>query len=116
MTPTERTIRYFFDRGIIAGRVDRRIGRLREIDWPGQDPVSGESRGFADLLVAHPNGPLLIQVTSNSGGNHMARVRKVLSRQAVVKTCLTSGFRVEVWSWRKDDDEPRITPIKLDMV
>jgi len=104
MTPTERTIRHFFDRGIIAGRIDRRTGPI-EVDWPGQGV------GFADILAAPPEGPLLIQVTSKA--NHASRVRKVCEQSHVVRTCLQNGFMVECWSWAKDDDEPRITPITL---
>ena len=112
MKPVEKTIRYLTDAAILAGRVDRRMG-LIEVDWP-----SG-GQGFADILVAHPDGTLLIQATSNNGGNHMARVRKLVTEcKYVVRTCLERGFKVEVWSWRPgdDEDEPRIQPITLDML
>jgi hypothetical protein len=107
MTPVERTIQWFFDRGIIAGRVDRRMGPI-EMDWPGKGV------GFADILAVPLEGPVLIQVTSKS--NHASRVKKVLASAYAVRTCLQRGLAVSVWSWAADEDEPRIEAITLDML
>lgn len=68
--------------------------------------------GFADILAVGHCGPLLIQATSNNGGNHAARVRKVKASAHAVRTCLNAGMLVEVWSW-SDVDEPRIEAVTL---
>ncbi len=105
MKPAERTVRHLVEQGIIACRIDRRMGPI-EVDWPGAGV------GFADILAVPPDGPLLIQVTSKS--NHANRAAKVRESAHAVRTCLLRGLRVQVWSWAKDDDEPRIEHITLD--
>jgi hypothetical protein len=103
MTPTARTIAYFFDRGIIAGSIESRQGPIT-VDWPGKGV------GFADILVADPDGPLLIQVTSRS--NHASRRTKMLNGSAhAIRSCLRCGLRVELWSWAPDDDQPRVEAV-----
>ena len=104
MKPAERTVRYLVERGIIACRIDRRLGPI-EVDWPAGGV------GFADILAVPPEGPLLIQVTSKA--NHASRVRKVIESAYVVRMCILRGMRVEVWSWAPDDENPRIEPITL---
>ena len=107
MTPASRTVQHLVDQGTIACRIDRRMGPI-EVDWPGAGV------GFADILAVPPTGPLLIQVTSKS--NHASRVTKLKASAHAVRTCLQRGMRVEVWSWDKDDDVPRIEPITLEML
>ena len=106
MTPVSRTLAYLTELGILAGRVDRRVGPV-DMDWPGNKV------GFADVLAILPTGPLFIQVTSHS--NHAARVRKIKEQSAhVVRTCLRCGCTVEVWSWKRDEDEPRVEAITVE--
>lgn len=105
MKPAERTVRHLVAQGIIACRIDRRLGPI-EVDWPAGGV------GFADILAVPPDGPLLIQVTSKP--NHASRVTKLKASAHAVRTCLLRGLTVEVWSWANDDDEPRIEPITLD--
>jgi len=111
--PVTKAIRYLTAKGILAGRVDRQLGMIA-MDWPGG------GQGFDDILAVFPDGPMLIQVTSDNGGNHAAHVRKLVEeRTYAVQTCLRRGMRVEVWSWKPEDDEdcpPRKQAINLDML
>lgn len=114
-SPTVRTLKECQRRGWLAGVVERRNPKLRN--------VTHDLFGFADVMAVDPHAgrTLLIQATADM--NHLAaRQRKLEGRRepaeegtaeapkdakarervrANVITCLRAGVVVEVWGWRK---------------
>lgn len=53
-----------------------------------------------DLVAVKAGETLGVQATSDNGGNHAARRRKV-NESPVLPVLLSAGWRVEIHSWRK---------------
>jgi len=93
-SPTARTLQRCRKFGWIAAVVEKWIPQTgRRLDvW-----------GFGDILAVDDKpGALLIQATSDNGGNVAARVHKICGECAVPAAIwLAAGNRIETWGWRK---------------
>jgi hypothetical protein len=89
VTPTQRTLRECARRGWPADVVERRVWR-----------VTKDLFNCLDVVAITPSGILGIQCTSDSGGNHAARVAKCLAEPRM-RAWLAAGAFCEVWSWGK---------------
>lgn len=66
-------------------------------------PYSGESftcRTCGKTNAVEPSRIVGIQATSNNGGNHSARVQKILAEPRA-SAWLGTGAKIAVWSWAK---------------
>lgn len=90
-SPTARSLEECRKRGWIAGVVER---------WNQHAHVLQDLFGCIDIIAITPTGILAIQATSNNGGNHSARVAKVLAEPRA-KAWVEAGGKFEVWSWAK---------------
>jgi len=89
-TLTARTKRYFEERGYLVGVVER---------WIPQARRRVDLFGFADIVVVGWITPTTyVQVTS--GGNHAARIKKILSLESA-RRVLNEGNYIVVMSWSK---------------
>lgn len=93
MTPTARSLVLLRREGWTAGIVERRLPRCF---------TSVDLFNAFDLVAVRADVPgvLAVQATGGTGGNHAARVKKLVGNPAV-RTWLLAGNRAEVWSWRK---------------
>lgn len=101
--PTRRTLAKLEAEGWLADEVERKQGK-----------ISRDCYGFADVLAirAHPldermTEVLLVQVTSDNGGNVAKRMGKVQASDRAWKL-YAAGVTIQVWGWRPDRLEPRI--------
>lgn len=74
--------------------------------------------GGIDLLAIRGAETLGLQVTSDSGGNHAARRKKIFANPEMRRWLEGGTRRLEVWSWKKVGHrwQPRVEPISLDML
>ena len=96
LTPTNRTIECLAELGWLAGDVERRVTSHLTMDL----------FEIFDVVAVKAGEPTRgIQCTSNSGGNHSARVKRLKANENT-KRCLDAGWLCEVWSWKinKNDD------------
>lgn len=100
MNPTARSLIKLRAEGWIASVVEK---------WVPASPrgfagpiVRRDVFGFGDILAVHPirRGALLVQSTSNSGGNFSSRVAKIQA-SAEAKVWLESGNTIHVHGWAK---------------
>jgi len=101
--PERRTLELLEARGWIGDRADEDTGR-RAHDWLGV--IDGI------WFRGPPLEALLVQYTSDNGGNVAKRVAKVTAEPRTYEL-LAIGCRVEVWGWKPERAEPRIVPITL---
>lgn len=95
MSPTSLTLKHLREAGFMAAPVEKRV--------PGRPDVTMDLFGFADVLAVHPRDSifLLVQATSDNGGNVSARVKKVMAN-ANARCWLKAKGLVEVHGWRRD--------------
>jgi hypothetical protein len=92
-SPTARSLELLRREGWTAGVVERRLPRCF---------ITVDLFNAFDIVAIRPDVPgvFAVQATGDNGGNHAARVRKLIA-EAAVRTWLAAGNRAEVWSWRK---------------
>ena len=90
MTPTARTLAECRKRGWTADVVERHVRSF----------ITKDFLGCIDVIALTPDGFLGIQATSNSGGNHSARVAKIQAEPRA-REFVRAGGRIEVWSFAK---------------
>lgn len=98
-SPTQRTLEALRKQGYVADVVERRIQRFTTKDL----------FGIGDVLAIDAHGTLLVQATSDQGGNHSgARIRKVTTEGAAMMRAWLSngGRRFEIYAWRKLKPKP----------
>ena len=95
----QKTLEWFSDRGFLATKCTWFAhGRHHDLF------------GIFDVVVIGAGYPTLyVQATSNNGGNHAARRRKIMeeNRQAF-NEIVAEGNGVAIMSWKKGKDTPRL--------
>jgi len=110
MTPQQRSLDYWRQRGYLVSSVERR----KRFPAPKSQPcrccgsrqmvdIAVDLWNVFDLIAVLPfdNFVVFVQVTTSS--NHADRRKKILA-SAEAKLCVSAGCRVLVQSWRKKDN------------
>lgn len=95
VTPMQRALKDCKRMGLLVDVVER---------WLPYTKRRKDCLGFGDVLAVEPRvvGALLIQVTSDNGGNVAARVHKIRDACAeAAQIWLDAGNRIEVWGYAK---------------
>jgi hypothetical protein len=92
-SPTALTLAQLRREGWTPGIVERRLPRCF---------ITVDLYHAFDLVAVRPDRPgvLGVQATGGTGGNHAARVRKLLENP-IVRIWLAAGNGAEVWSWAR---------------
>jgi hypothetical protein len=104
ITPTTRTLAKLRADGWLADVVERRQGRI-SIDCFDSYDVLGLG-SYSDNRYRFTQA-ILVQCTSDNGGNFAARLKKCRDNPLTAQL-LARGVRCEVWGWRDDKPDPRI--------
>jgi hypothetical protein len=90
MSPTQRTLAWFKERGIRAAVVER---------WNPHAKIRQDLFGWCDVLAV-TGCTIGVQVTS--AANASARIAKLCDEKAdAVRACLNAGWRVFVHGWKR---------------
>lgn len=89
MTPTQRTIKYFKDRGYQVGIVEKYNSFIK---------IRQDLFGFIDLIAIGHGQTLAIQQTS---GSHLAEHINKIQASDKLAECLNSDWIVLAVGWRK---------------
>ncbi len=107
LTPTTRTLRKLEADGWMAQDVEK---------WIPHTQIRKDLYNVGDVIAVKACWTLLVQATSDNGGNSAKRVRKIKA-EPMMHIWLSAGLRrVQVWAWKATKAgnwKPRITEIEL---
>lgn len=91
MTPSERTLKWFRDRGYVMWRVER---------WCPYKKVRIDMLGFIDYVALHPKqGIVGVQSTGQNFSSHRKKILEECADNA--KLWLQCGGRIALVGWRR---------------
>lgn len=95
MTPTQRSMKYFRDMGMVCGIVERWIPSPKH---PGGG-FRSDFLGFIDMIFLGPDGIVAVQ---SCGQDYAAHRRKILEdRREELEAWLEAGGKFSLMGWRK---------------
>ncbi len=104
MSPTQRTLKYFRDKG---------YGNIAITEhWNPFAKIRQDLFGIADLVILEPEKERIIGVQCSTKSNHAARVKKILASKYILDWVKCASFQVITWAPK--DKIPRITDIFYD--